>query len=75
MPLGHFIKHITKMKDPALEFFDFFHYFYFLLLEMVMSTKKKLGSEDSTFGPPYSPLLVEVTFFERICSMQKILVM
>ena len=54
MHLDHFIKHITKMTGPALDFFYFFHYFYFLLLEMVMSTKKKLGSEDSTFLPPFS---------------------
>ena len=32
MHLDHFIKHITKIMGPALEFFDFFHYFYFLLL-------------------------------------------
>ena len=53
MPLGNFIKHITKMKDPALEFFVFFIIFIFLFLEMVMSTNK-IGSEDSTFLPPFS---------------------
>ena len=40
---------------------DFF--FIFLLLEMVLRTKKKLGSKDSTFWPPYSPLLLKVLIF------------
>ena len=49
MHWDQFIKQINTMKVPALEFFDFLNYFNILLLEIVLSTKKKLGSNDSTF--------------------------
>ena len=38
------------MNESALKLLDFFHYFNFLLLGMVLSTKKR-GSEDSSFRP------------------------
>ena len=39
------------MKDPALEFFDFFHNFIFLLLEMILSTKKNCPRKILLFDP------------------------
>ena len=54
MHLDHFIKHITKMKDPALEFLDFFSLFLFFIVRNGNEYQKKLGSEDSTFLPPFS---------------------
>ena len=49
MRLDRFTKHIIEMRDPALDFLAFFHYFNFLLLEMILSTIKKLGQDDSTY--------------------------